>query len=350
MAQKKTSTRKPATKKAAPAKKSANTRKKSSGSATNYSALVVLVVILVIIAVASLYTIRQAQTSENTPRTSEKLTEKREPVQPKASTGTSSSLEAEREKSVEVESIYRNADLPENDDPEAYYYTSSFDFAWPAYDGDDQIVEHLAYTLSYDEKREQPEWVAYKLTAVQLQGDRVSRTDNFKEDPLISTGSASLSDYKSTGYDRGHLAPAADFGWSLETMKESFYMSNVSPQTPEFKGGIWKRLEEQVREWAIEHKELYIVVGPLYRGKVATIGANKVAIPTAYYKAILDISPPGIKAIGFIMPNAKSKEDLETFVVSLDEIEKQANLDLFPILPDELEKRLEAKSDFDQWD
>jgi endonuclease G len=347
MAQKKTSTKKPVAKKRPPTKKSSGTRKKSTGSTTNYTALVVLVIVLVIIAVASLYTIREAQTSDTA--TSE-VTKRQEPPNQEQPSGTASTPSKGEEETVEVESIYRNNDLPENDAPEVYYYTSSFDFAWPAYDGDDQIVEHLAYTLSYDEKREQPEWVAYKLTAAQLQGDRVSRTDNFKEDPLISTGSASLSDYKSTGYDRGHLAPAADFAWSLETMKESFFMSNMSPQTPGFNRGVWKELEEQVRDWAVEHKELYIVVGPLYRGKVATVGKNKVAIPTAYFKAILDISPPEVKAIGFIMPNAKSNEEIEAFVVSLDEIEKQANLDLFPILPDALEKRLESKSEFKKWD
>lgn len=347
MAQKKSSARKPAAKKKAPARKATASRKKSTSKSTNYGSLVALVVVLIIIAVASLYTIREAETS-NTPEP--KATTLSESANQNKAAGTSAKEAEMEEENVEVETIDRNTALPENDDPEAYYYTSSFDFAWPAYDGDDQIVEHLAYTLSYDERREQPEWVAYKLTEEQLSGDRVSRTDNFKEDPLISTGSASLSDYKSTGYDRGHLAPAADFAWSLESMKESFYMSNMSPQTPGFNRGIWKVLEEQVRDWAIEHDELYIVVGPIYRGKVATVGKNKVAIPTAYYKAILDITPPDIKAIGFIMPNAKSKEELETFVVSLDEIEKQADLDLFPILPDDLEKQLEARSDFSKWD
>ena len=346
MAQKRTSSRKPAASKKAPAKK-ATTRKKAPARSTNYSALVILVVILIIIAVASLYTIRQADTADTRKPA---VAQQSDPPRQKPATGTSSSPKKIEEKPVEVETLQRNPALPENAEPEAYYYTSSFDFAWPAYSADDQIVEHLAYTLSYDEKREQPEWVAYKLTAGQLQGDRVSRTDNFREDPLIATGTASLSDYKSTGYTKGHLAPAADFAWSLDAMKESFYMSNMSPQTPGFNRGIWKALEEQVRAWTLVHEELYIVVGPLYRGKVATIGNNKVAIPTAYFKAILDITPPEVKAIGFILPNAKSDEDLESYVVTLDEIEKQANLDLFPILPDDLEKQLESKSDYTKWD
>ncbi len=342
MAQKKSTGRKPAAKKkAAPRKQSKAAKGKSS---PNTGALAFLLVLLAIIAVASFYTIGNV---EPTQKATEPVSEVAKPTQPTPSTPKSEL--AQKDEPVK-ERIERNTDLPENDEPNAYYYTASFDFAWPAYSGDDQIVEHTAYTLCYNEKREQPSWVAYKLTKGQLSGDKVKRTDNFKEDPMVATGSASLADYKGTGYDRGHLAPAADFAWSLETMKESFYMSNMSPQTPGFNRGIWKQLEEQVRDWAIEHNELYVVVGPLYRGKVATVGKNKVAIPTSYYKAILDISPPEVKAIGFIMPNTKSNEEIEDYVVSLDAIEKQAGLDLFPIIPDELEERLESTSDFSAWD
>ncbi|MEM8893939.1 MAG: DNA/RNA non-specific endonuclease [Bacteroidota bacterium] len=348
MAQKKSASRKPvAKKKPSPRKKSPA---KKSNKSSNTGALVFLVILLVVIAVATFYTIRDVaspaqQTAQEAKPTSTPKTEAPKREEP-------SKFEEVKSQELDepVETIERNSTLPENDDPNAYYYTSSFDFAWPAYEASDQIVEHTAYALSYDEKREQPHWVAYKLTDDRLSGDKVKRTDNFKEDPMVRSGSASLADYKGTGYDRGHLAPAADFAWSLETMKESFYMSNMSPQTPGFNRGIWKKLEEQVRDWAIEHDELYIVVGPLYRGKVATVGDNKVAIPTSYYKAILDISPPKIKAIGFIMPNAKSNEELEDYVVTLDDIERQSGLNLFPIIPDDLEERLESQSDFSAWD
>ena len=117
----------------------------------------------------------------------------------------------------------------------------------------EQLVTHLGYSLSYNEKHEQANWVFYELTIDEVLGS-IKRKDQFRADPNIKTGSASLSDYKRSGYDRGHLAPAADMKWSSKAMSESFFMSNMSPQTPSFNRGIWKKLENLVRKWAVENK------------------------------------------------------------------------------------------------
>ena len=113
-------------------------------------------------------------------------------------------------------------------------------------------TEHqTGYSLEHNEKTEQSFWVAYELTKEEVSGT-VKRKDAFRSDPTISTGSAVLSDYKGSGYDRGHLAPAADMKWSKKVMSESFYMSNMSPQDPSFNRGIWKKLEEKVRDWLLK--------------------------------------------------------------------------------------------------
>lgn len=75
----------------------------------------------------------------------------------------------------------------------------------------------------------QARWVTYRLTAGEVASNVVKRSDMFMEDPIIAGGSSTLADYKGSGYDRGHLAPAADMHWSQKTMEESFYMSNMSP-------------------------------------------------------------------------------------------------------------------------
>ena len=111
-----------------------------------------------------------------------------------------------------------------------------------------QIIEHTHYTLSYSEQHEQAEWVAYELTASEVNGS-YDRTDNFRRDPEVETGSASLADFKGSGYDRGHLAPAGDMSFSLTAMSESFYLSNMTPQETGFNRGIWRQLESQVRDW-----------------------------------------------------------------------------------------------------
>jgi endonuclease G len=210
----------------------------------------------------------------------------------------------------------------------------------PATSKNERIICHTGYCFSYDENYKLAKWVAYELTFAETQGS-FARNDKFKPDPLITRNSASLADYKKSGYDRGHLAPAADMKWSAEAMVESFYLSNMSPQDKSFNRGIWKKLEEQVRDWAIENKAVYITTGPILEKGLPTIGPNQIPIPKAFYKVVLDYSQPDIKAIGFIIPNQGSSSPLSTFALSIDEVEKQTHLDFFTKLPDEIENRIE---------
>jgi endonuclease G len=108
-----------------------------------------------------------------------------------------------------------------------------------------QIITHKYYTLSYSENDEQPYWVAYLLTSSMVNGN-TKRTEDFRKDPLVSTGSAELSDYRRSDYDRGHLCPAGDMTINSEAMSETFYLSNMSPQAPSFNRGIWQQLEAKV--------------------------------------------------------------------------------------------------------
>ena len=204
----------------------------------------------------------------------------------------------------------------------------------------DAIIKHTGYTLSYNEEYEQANWVAYELTREETK-KAVERSNKFKPDPLVKTGSARDEDYLSSGYDRGHLAPAADMSWSVKTMTESFYYSNMSPQEQAFNRGIWKKLEEQVRDWAVQNGDIYVVTGPVLVPGLKTIGPDKVAVPKAYYKVILDYSLPDIKGIAFVMPNEASDKPLQSFVVSIDTVEKLTGLDFFPLLPDAQENTIE---------
>jgi len=177
----------------------------------------------------------------------------------------------------------------------------------------------------------------------------VGRTNDFRIDYKVKTGSASLSDYKGSGYDRGHLAPAADFKWSSTVMSESFFMSNMSPQHPSFNRGIWKKLEGSVRNWADDNGEIHVVTGPILIGQFSTIGYNEVSIPNYYYKVILDYREPELKGIGFILPNQKSKSSLQSFAVSIDEVERKTGIDFYYALPDGIEKLIESSIDVSKW-
>lgn len=231
---------------------------------------------------------------------------------------------------------------------QSVHYISGDNVGLPAYTTEDDIIIHTAYTLKYSEEHEQAEWVAYKLTAERVRGS-YKRTNDFRPDPKVKTGSASLSDYKGSGYDRGHLAPAGDMKWSATAMSESFYMSNMSPQVPGFNRGIWKKLEEQVRTWAKANEEIYIVTGPVLTDNLPLIRRNKVAVPNHYYKVILDYKEPELKGIGFVLPNESSKKSLQTYAVSIDSVEALTGIDFFPAVPDSSEEVIEATVGIDKW-
>jgi len=222
-----------------------------------------------------------------------------------------------------------------------------------------QVIQHSHFTLSYSEKYEQAEWVAYELTPDELR-NVAEREDNFREDPKVLTGSASTDDYRRSGYDRGHLAPAGDMGFSEEAMSESFFMSNMSPQNRSFNRGVWRSLESQTRDWAAEDGSLYVVTGGVLTEIGKTIGQkNKVGVPKYYYKILFDIEAPGLdghsldghrmKAIAFLLPNKGSDAPLSEFVVSIDSVENMTGIDFFPALPDELEEKLESDVRINGW-
>ena len=202
------------------------------------------------------------------------------------------------------------------------------------------IISHTGYSLVYSETHEQAKWVAYKLTKAKT-NSIVKRSNKFISDPLVKSGTASNKDYAGYGYDKGHLAPAADMSWSSTTMAESFYYSNMSPQVPGFNRGVWKRLEELVRSWAIVNEDIYVVTGPVLTNGLQSIGPDKVSVPAYYYKVILDYTEPGIKGIGFILPNKGSRETLQNYAVTIDSVEKFTGIDFFPALPDDQETKIE---------
>ena len=240
--------------------------------------------------------------------------------------------------------IFNNASVESNSVAFKYIHLE-----WPFVSKDEQLIQHKAYSLCYDEKHEQAKWVAYVLTANETIS-RYERSNDFNTDPAVKTGSATNNDYKGSGYDRGHLAPAGDMGFSSVSMIESFYYSNMSPQNPSFNRGIWKKLEEQVRSWAVLYDSVLVVTGPVLKADLPKIGVNGVSIPSFYYKVILDYKNNQSKAIALILPNVKGSKPLSSYVLSIDELEKLTKLDFFPELQDDLEARLEKNSSVNSWD
>lgn len=218
----------------------------------------------------------------------------------------------------------------------------------PTVSSAETVTKHTAYYTSYSHKAGQPLWVSYELNRSRLI-KVAKRAGRFKSDPLISPKTVTHNDYTHSGFDRGHLAPAADMAWSSITMKESFYTSNICPQRPGFNRGIWKTLESLIRDWAADDSHLFIVTGPIFKNESRQIGkTNKIAVPSHFFKAVLDTAGTD-KCIAFILPNFKSKSPIESYAVSVDQLEEMIGRDLFPALDDEIESSIENTYSFEDW-
>lgn len=211
-----------------------------------------------------------------------------------------------------------------------------------------QIVNHEYYSLSYNEKYEQAEWVAYELKKSYIKNNDFKRP-YFIEDSKVKTGSADWRNYKNSSYDKGHLCPAGDMEFSINAYNDTFFTSNISPQDHSFNAGIWNRLEQKVRYWATKYDGVFVITGGVLEPNLKTIGKEKVLVPNYFYKIILDNSNGEVKAIAFLMQNKKSDRPLYEFVVSIDSLEKMTGIDFFPKLDDRTENRIEKSSDYKAW-
>lgn len=218
--------------------------------------------------------------------------------------------------------------------------------------GRENILCRVGYVVSYNDERDVPNWVCYHLTAAYL-AVGVGRTDDFRPDPDVLGGDdrAELSDYRGSGYDRGHLAPAADMARSRITMSESFILTNIVPQVPGFNRGIWKRLETEVRAWAVERGDINVCAGPIYLDddgdgvvEFDVIGRGRTAVPDAFFKIVVAREDSGVDVIAFVLRNTKyqSGTKLAGFIVSVDEVEALTGLDFLDRVDDEVEKKIES--------
>lgn len=216
---------------------------------------------------------------------------------------------------------------------------------------DHQIRTFDNYALCYRESYEEAEWSAYCLEKEELTKN-TSRSDDFRPDPAITTGSSTLADYKGSGFDRGHLAPAADFAFSDSAMSQTFFMSNMTPQAPGLNREIWQYLESQVRTWAQKFGKVYVICGPVLEkspSEYPSIGQNQVTVPEYFYKVVLTEINGKLQAIGFIIPNNKCPDTFWNYAVSIDEVEKRTGLDFFSALEDSLEDYVEKQADISIW-
>lgn len=210
-------------------------------------------------------------------------------------------------------------------------------------------IQYNGYTLSYNTKYKQANWVAYTLDIDELNTKNTGRTDDFREDPKVV--GAHLEDYKNSGYDRGHLCPSADRTSSVELCSETYLLSNISPQEHKFNSGLWLDAENAVRDAARMYKKIFIATGPIFTENMQTIGSCcEIAVPEFFYKVILAFDNSGeAHAIGLICPVKYKRQYLYLYASSVDEIEELTGLDFFYNLDDSVEAVAEASYNFADW-
>lgn len=213
---------------------------------------------------------------------------------------------------------------------------------------DEKIVKYTGMTVSFNPRMHVPNWVAYELTADETYGEE-PRARNFMVDPDVD-GCATPDDYRNTGFDRGHMAPAADMKWDPDAMRESFYMTNIVPQDNSLNRGSWSKLEDKCRSRARRDSAVIIISGPILTDTIDMyIGNTGVAVPSRFFKVILSpyTTPP--TAIGFIMPNGSVPGGMQACAVTVDEVEAATGHDFFSALPDEIENQVESQKNFNRW-
>ena len=216
-------------------------------------------------------------------------------------------------------------------------------FGVPACSADDrELADRGFFILCHSASRKVPVWVGYELTPEHLH--RVaSRPSRFRADQALSHSGAQDSDYRYSGYSRGHMAPAADFAWSAEAIRATFVLSNAAPQWQHVNTGLWAQFERAVRRIAADADAVYVFSGPIFEGEPPVIGTGRVAVPSHFFKAALVLKAGHRTMFAAILPNASSLVGpLGRFLTSVNEIQHRTGLDFFSELEDEEERTLES--------
>ena len=212
---------------------------------------------------------------------------------------------------------------------------------YPQISGNDIIIHHHGFVLSYNPDWMIANWVAYELESSDLVGDAV-RQNTFSPDPSAELEGFPLAEhwhFTHSGWVRGHMVPAGDLKYSQEAMNDSFYTTNVCPMNMEFNNGIWKRLEEKVRTWAVRFGRVYIVTGPIIGdNRHGKVGSSGIVIPDSFYKAVLIPVEGSYYSVAFVHFNEPSPmgSHLRDYALSVDDVEELTGMDFFAGLPPEV--------------
>lgn len=209
----------------------------------------------------------------------------------------------------------------------------------------DTVIHYVGFTVSYNPKTRQPNWVSYTLTAEQVELTRHATKipRRFMPDPNLNLPQADNEDYRNSGWVKGHMARRQDMKWSEQAVLESDFFTNICPQNKEMNDGIWHKIENIARKVAETYDSVCIVCGPFFTNSVTqTIGVNKVPVPDYYFKAFLIKHVDSYYSIAFLCPNNASVTTIDDVICSVNSVELVTGLDLFDFLNDSIEEEVES--------
>lgn len=212
-----------------------------------------------------------------------------------------------------------------------------------------RVLVNTGYVVGYSDALGNPLWAAYRVSDIDLK-DAPPRPDDFRPDDR-TTARIDSGVYNRSGYDRGHMAPnyAIATRYGRTAQEETFLMSNITPQKHSLNAGLWKDLEHRIAtNYPARFGEVWVIAGPIFGPRPEKL-RRRVAIPDAFFMIIVDESDGRVRAEAFVMPQDATGNDLEKYLVSVDEIEQRTGLDFLAALPDEAENALEAKKASRVW-
>lgn len=208
--------------------------------------------------------------------------------------------------------------------------------------------QYEGFTLSFNKETKNPNYVAWELLDTETEGT-LPRYDKFWQDTDIEN-CPTTSDYTRSGYDRGHMCPAADQKWSEQAMFDCFVMANICPQYPDLNQKAWLTLENKERQWAKRDSAIMIIAGPIFsKDDTNCIGNAKVRVPGAFFKVLLAPYLDTPRAIAFVYPNMTAPGNMQDYAMSVDQLEEITGYDFFSALPDDIEQKVESSFSFKEW-
>lgn len=238
------------------------------------------------------------------------------------------------------------------------------DVGYPTSTNELIIAEHSALVIGFNEQYRLAEWTFHQLLPDVIDGG-ITRSNDFRPDPKLEGKTAVEADYfirtekkdgtfkyDGFGFDRGHLAPSADFRWSAQGLSQSYYYSNMTPQRPGFNRDSWAEVENTLRSIVENTPQRYFVLtGPVLHDSLPVIerSVHQLPIPELHYKIIVDLESETPKGMAFLMPNKRCEKPPYAYVVSIDSVEALTGLDFFPNLDEKVAQQVESKSDYNAW-